>query len=44
MTKMDLSGGNQKAIGVFISGSDNKELGWIPTFKEKEISVKLIVS
>ena len=27
---MDLSRGNEKAIGVFISGSDNKQLGWIP--------------
>ena len=26
---MDLSRGNEKAIGVFISGSDNKQLGWI---------------
>ena len=22
--------GKEKAIGVFISGSDNKQLGWIP--------------
>ena len=28
--KMDLTRGNEKAIGVFISGSDNKQLGWIP--------------
>ena len=28
--KMDLSRGNEKAIGVFIPGSDNKQLGWIP--------------
>ena len=27
---MDLSRGNEKAIGVFNSGSDNKQLGWIP--------------
>ena len=26
---MDLSRGNEKAIGVFISGCDNKQLGWI---------------
>lgn len=28
--EMDFSRGNEKAIGVFISGSDNKQLGWIP--------------
>ena len=27
---MNSSRGNEKAIGVFISGSDNKQLGWIP--------------
>ena len=27
---MDLSGGNENAIGVFISDSNNKQLGWIP--------------
>ena len=27
---MDLSGGNEHAIGVFISDSNNKQLGWIP--------------
>ena len=26
---MDLSRGNEKAIGVFISACDNKQLGWI---------------
>ena len=28
--KMDLSRGNEKAIGIFVSGSEFKELGWIP--------------
>jgi len=28
--KMDLSRGNEKAIGVFVSGSETKLLGWIP--------------
>jgi hypothetical protein len=28
--KMDLSQGKEKAIGVFISGCDSKQLGWIP--------------
>jgi len=28
--KMDLSGGNEKAIGIFVSGSETKPLGWIP--------------
>ena len=28
--KMDLSRGNEKAIGVFVSGSETKQLGWIP--------------
>lgn len=27
---MDLSRGNEKAIGAFVSGSKNKQLGWIP--------------
>ena len=27
--KMDLYGGNEKAIGVFVSGSETKQLGWI---------------
>ena len=27
---MDLSRGNEKAIGVFVSGSEIKQLGWIP--------------
>ena len=27
---MDLSGGNEKAIGVFVSGTETKQLGWIP--------------
>ena len=27
---MDLSGGNEKAIGVFVSGIETKQLGWIP--------------
>ena len=27
---MDLSRGNEKAIGVFVSGSETKQLGWIP--------------
>jgi len=26
---MDLSRGNEKAIGVFVSGSETKQLGWI---------------
>ena len=26
---MDLYGGNEKAIGVFVSGSETKQLGWI---------------
>ena len=28
--KMDLSRGNEKAIGDFISGIETKQLGWIP--------------
>ena len=28
--KMELSHGNEKAIGVFVSGSETKQLGWIP--------------
>ena len=27
---MDLSRGNEKAIGVFVSGIKTKQLGWIP--------------
>ena len=27
---MELSRGNEKAIGVFVSGSETKQLGWIP--------------
>jgi len=27
---MDLSRENEKAIGVFVSGSETKQLGWIP--------------
>ena len=27
---MDSPRGNKKAIGVFISASDNKKLGWLP--------------
>ena len=27
---MDLSRGNEKAIGVFVSGSETKQLDWIP--------------
>ena len=34
---MDLSRGNKKAICVFISGSDNKQLGWIPTETISEV-------
>ena len=28
--KMDLSRENEKVIGVFVSGSETKQLGWIP--------------
>jgi len=28
--KMDLSRENEKAIGVFVSYSETKQLGWIP--------------
>ena len=28
--KLDLSRGNEKAIGIFVSGSETKQLGWIP--------------
>ena len=28
--KMDLSRGNEKTMGVFVSGSETKQLGWIP--------------
>ena len=28
--KMDLSRGNEKAIGIFVPGSETKQLGWIP--------------
>jgi len=31
--KMDLSRGNEQAIGIFVSGSETKLLGWI----QKEI-------
>ena len=27
---MYLSRGNEKSIGVFVSGSETKQLGWIP--------------
>ena len=27
---MDLSRGNEKEIGIFVSGSETKQLGWIP--------------
>ena len=27
---MDLSRGNEKTIGVFVFGSETKQLGWIP--------------
>ena len=27
---MDLSRGSEKAIGVFVSGSETNQLGWIP--------------
>jgi len=27
---MDLSRGNEKAIGIFVFGSETKQLGWIP--------------
>lgn len=27
---MDYSRGNEKAIGVFVSGSETKQFGWIP--------------
>ena len=27
---MDLSRGNEKVIGVFVSGSETKQLWWIP--------------
>ena len=35
---MDLFRGNEKAIGVFVSGSETKQLGWIPkeTISEME--------
>ena len=35
--KMDLSKGNKKAIGIFVSGSETKQLGWI----SKEIISKV---
>ena len=28
--KMELSRGNEKTIGVFVFGSETKQLGWIP--------------
>ena len=34
---MDLSRGNEKAIGVFVSGSEIKQLGWIPKEAISEI-------
>lgn len=27
---MDLSQGNEKAIGIFVSGNETKQSGWIP--------------
>jgi len=27
---MDLTRGNEKSIGVFVPGSETKQLGWIP--------------
>ena len=33
--KMDLSRGNEKVIGVFVSGSETKQLGWIPKEVER---------
>ena len=35
--KMDLSRENEKAIGVFISGSETKQLGWIPNETISEV-------
>ena len=29
--EMDLCRGNEKAIGVFVSGSETKQMGWIPS-------------
>ena len=28
--KMDLSRGNEKTVGIFVFGSETKQLGWIP--------------
>ena len=35
--KMDLSRGNEKAIGIFVSGSETKQLGWIPKEINSEV-------
>ena len=35
--KMDLSRGNEKAIDVFVSGSETKQLGWIPRETTSEV-------
>ena len=34
---MDLSRGNEKAMGVFVSGSETKQLGWIPMATISEV-------
>ena len=48
--KMDLSRGNEKTIGVFVFGSETKQLGWIPKetiseverMDEMELKISLI--
>ena len=50
--KMDLSRGNEKEIGVFVSGIETKQLGWIPkeTISEvermgqMELKISLIIN
>jgi len=35
--KMDLPRGNEKAIGIFVPGSETKQLGWIPKEIVREV-------
>ena len=36
---MDLSRGNEKAIDVLVSGSETKQLGWIPRKTISEVAI-----
>ena len=42
--KMDLSRENEKAIGVFVSGSETKQLGWTISEVERMGQMELKIS